>query len=133
MADFQVIGYINTIKYLPDACILFVDEYKNGYTKKNGEKVQDAYWSWRCIFKAYFKDFVNKHFSRGMLVQVKGEIKPFTLVNDDIQDGYSVIGQTINLYSYPRYGTKLEKKNIKESELHSIGTPNIEEYMKDDF
>ena len=73
MADFTVIGYINTIKYLPDSCLVFIDEFKRGYRKQDGTMVDDKYMSWKCIFKPYFKKFINDHFNQGMLVQVKGD------------------------------------------------------------
>ena len=50
MADFTVTGFINTVKYLPDAALVFIDEFKRGYKKPNGETVEDKYLSWKCVF-----------------------------------------------------------------------------------
>ena len=37
------------------------------YKKPNGETVDDKYLSWKCVFKPYFKKYINEHFSNGML------------------------------------------------------------------
>lgn len=34
MADFTVTGFINTVKYLPDAALVFIDEFKRGYEQQ---------------------------------------------------------------------------------------------------
>lgn len=133
MADFTVTGFINTVKYLPNAALVFIDEFKRGYKKTNGETVEDKYLSWKCVFKPYFKKFINEHFSNGMLVQVKGEILPYAIQHQNIVDGYSVLGQTINLASFPRASVKQENKMIKESQMHDTATPNLEDYNKPDF
>ena len=133
MADFTVTGFINTVKYLPDAALVFIDEFKRGYKKTNGETVDDKYLSWKCVFKPYFKKYINEHFSNGMLVQVKGEILPYAIQNQNIVEGYSVLGQTINLASFPRANVKQENKMIKESQMHDTATPNLDEYNKPDF
>jgi len=133
MADFTVTGFINTVKYLPGAALVFIDEFKRGYKKSNGETVDDKYLSWKCLFKPYFKKYINEHFSNGMLVQVKGEILPYAIQNQNIVDGYSVLGQTINLASFPRASVKQENKMIKESQMHDTATPNLDEYNKPDF
>lgn len=133
MADFTVTGFINTVKYLPNAALVFIDEFKRGYKKTNGETVEDKYLSWKCVFKPYFKKFINEHFSNGMLVQVKGEILPYAIQYQNIVDGYSVLGQTINLASFPRASVKQENKMIKESQMHDTATPNLEDYNKPDF
>lgn len=133
MADFTVTGFINTVKYLPDAALVFIDEFKRGYKKANGETVDDKYLSWKCVFKPYFKKYINEHFSNGMLVQVKGEILPYAIQNQNIVEGYSVLGQTINLASFPRASVKQENKMIKESQMHDTATPNLDEYNKPDF
>lgn len=133
MADFTVTGFINTVKYLPDAALVFIDEFKRGYKKPNGETVDDKYLSWKCVFKPYFKKYINEHFANGMLVQVKGEILPYAIQNQNIVDGYSVLGQTINLASFPRASVKREISMMKESQASSDEVPNIEEYNQPDF
>ena len=133
MADFTVIGYINNIKYLQDSCLVFLDEFRKGFRKKDGTIVDDKYLSWKCIFKPYFKKYINEQFNKGMLVQVKGEIMPYAIEKEHLVDGYSVIGQTINLASYPRASVKQEAKMIKDSQMHASETPDLEGFNAPDF
>ena len=133
MADFTVIGYINNIKYLQDSCLVFIDEFRKGFRKKDGTIVDDKYLSWKCIFKPYFKKYINEQFNQGMLVQVKGEIMPYAIEKEHLVDGYSVIGQTINVASYPRASVKQEAKMIKDSQMHASETPDLEGFNAPDF
>lgn len=133
MADFTVIGYINNIKYLKDSCLVFLDEFRKGFRKKDGTIVDDKYLSWKCIFKPYFKKYINEQFNQGMLVQVKGEIMPYAIEKEHLVDGYSVIGQTINVASYPRASVKQEAKMIKDSQMHASETPDLEGFNAPDF
>ena len=133
MADFTVIGYINNIKYLQDSCLVFLDEFRKGFRKKDGTIVDDKYLSWKCIFKPYFKKYINEQFNKGMLVQVKGEIMPYAIEKEHLVDGYSVIGPTINVASYPRASVKQEAKMIKDSQMHASETPDLEGFNAPDF
>ena len=133
MADFTVIGYINNIKYLQDSCLVFIDEFRKGFRKKDGTIVDDKYLFWKCIFKTYFKKYINEQFNQGMLVQVKGEIMPYAIEKEHLVDGYSVIGQTINVASYPRASVKQEAKMIKDSQMHASETPDLEGFNAPDF
>ena len=133
MADFTVTGYINNIKYLQDSCLVFLDEFRKGFRKKDGTIVDDKYLSWKCIFKTYFKKYINEQFNQGMLVQVKGEIMPYAIEKEHLVDGYSVIGQTINIASYPRASVKQEAKMIKDSQMHASETPDLEGFNAPDF
>lgn len=126
-------GFINTIKYLPDALLVYVDEYKRGYKKQDGTIVDDKYLSWKCIFKQGFTKYINKHFGDGMLVEVKGEIMPYAIEKDKLIDGYSVIAQTINIASYPKSAIKREIKMIKDSQSNADETPDLESFITPDF
>ena len=66
-------------------------------------------------------------------VKVKGEVFPYAIEHGEIKDGVSFIGETCNLYSFPRYNVKQENKMIKESQMHDTATPNLEDYNKPDF
>ena len=135
MASFSVIGFIDTIKYLPNqgGCFVFVSEFKKGYKKSNGEVVDDKYLSWKIIFKQGLVKYINNHFNNGMLVEIKGEVFPYAIDKETIVQGYSVIGQCMNLASYPRSTVKMEQNLVKESLLHGSEIPNIDEYKKPDF
>jgi hypothetical protein len=68
-----------------------------------------------------------------MLIEVKGEVLPYAIEHGQAVEGVSVIGQTCNLYSYPRYNAKQEVKMIKESQLASNEKPDLESYNQPDF
>lgn len=133
MASFSVIGFVETIKLLQDSCILYLSEFKKGFKKGDGTVVDDRYMSWKIIFKGYFKKYLTEHFNKGMLVEVKGEVAPYAVDHEKTIDGYSVIGQTCNLFSYPRYFVKSEMKMIKDGENSDMGQPNLDDFIKPDF
>lgn len=133
MADIQVTGFINNIKYLPNAVIIHVDEFHKGYKKPNGDIVDDKYLSWKVIFKNGLRNYINNHFNTGMLVTIKGEAFPYAIEKEKLIDGYSFVGQTLNIASYPRSSVKQEQRMMKESQLHSTGVPNLDAYNEPDF
>jgi hypothetical protein len=133
MASFGVIGFLECVKVLPDSCILFLSEYKKGYKKTDGTIVDDKYHSWKIIFKEYFIKYLTTHFNKGMLVEVKGDIVPYAIKHGQIIDGYSIIGQTCNLFSYPRYSVKQEQKMIKDSMANADAAPDLESFNSPDF
>lgn len=133
MANWQCVGFVDAVKILPDACILFLSEYKKGYKRSDGTVVEDKYHSWKVIFKGYFIKYLTTHFGKGMLVEVKGDIAPYAIEHGQITEGYSIIGQTCNMYSYPRYAVKQENKMIKESMDNTYEQPDLESFNQPDF
>ena len=133
MASFYVVGFLESVRVLPDSCILFLSEYKKGYKRSDGTVVDDKYHSWKVIFKGYFIKYITTHFGKGMLVDVKGDIVPYAIEHGQVTDGYSVIGQTCNMFSYPRYSVKQENKMIKESIENSNAIPDLESFNQPDF
>lgn len=134
MASFETTAFISQIKYLPNKSVLvFLDEYHKGYKKSDGTIIEDKYLSYKTVWKPYFSKYINEHFSQGMLVQVKGEMLPYAIEKDVIVEGYTIIGQCMNLASYPRSTVKMEQNLVKESLLHGSEIPNIDEYEKPDF
>ena len=133
MASWQCIGFVDAIKVLPDSCILFLSEYKKGYKKSDGTTIEDKYHSWKVIFKGYFIKYLTAHFNKGMLVEVKGDIVPYAIEHGQITEGYSIIGQTCNMYSYPRYTVKQENKMIKDSMDSTYEQPDLESFNQPDF
>lgn len=135
MADFQVLGHISAIRYLPECILIFVDEVKSGYRKQDGTIVDDKILNWKCMFSgnANKRTYINKFFNKGMLVQVKGEIYPYAIENGKMVDGVSVFIQTINRASYPKSFVRMEQKMIKESMESSDERPNIESFNAPDF
>ena len=135
MASIIVIGIIESIKYLPNngGCLVFVSEYKKGYRKATGEVVDDKYLSWKCIFKQGLVNYINGHFNNGMVVEVKGDALPYAIEKGEVVDGYSVIGQTMNLFGLPRTMLRQEQRMIKDSLEHGSGVPDLDEYNRPDF
>ena len=135
MANITIIGVIDNVKYLPNngGCFVFVSEYKRGYKKSDGTIVDDKYMSWKVIYKQGLVSYINNHFGQGMIVEIKGDVLPYAIDHETIVDGYSVIGQTINLFSMPRTTLRQEKRMIKDSQLHGTGTPNLDDYNAPDF
>lgn len=133
MNRFIVQGFINTIKYLPDACVVYIDDFKKGYKKPNGEIVDDKYFSWKVIFKGYFKKYINEHFSNGMLVEIDAEMYPYAIQNGKLIEGYSCLGKSIDISSYPRASVKQEQRMIKDSQLHGSEIPDLDGHNKPDF
>ena len=135
MADIQILGHISNIKYLSDSILVIIDENKNSYTKTNGEKVDAKVLSWKCIFSGNEskRNYINKYFNRGMLVQVKGEVVPYAIEHGDLVEGYSVFIQTINRAAYPSTTIKQEKRMIKESQANNDETPDLESFNQPDF
>lgn len=133
MAAVNIIGFIEKMRFLPDSILVFVSEYKKGFKRKDGTIVDDKYMSWKTIWKPYFKNYINAHFSDGMLVEIKGEILPYAINHEKVVDGYSCIGQCINIFSYPRSSVKQEIRMIKESQQTSSGTPNLDAFNEPDF
>lgn len=133
MASFQVTGFVANIKYQQGFCLVYVDEYKKGYQKKDGTRVEDKYHSWKIIFKQGLVKYISEHFGNGMLVEIKGEVLPYAIEHDNIVEGYSVIGQCINLASYPRASVKQERKIMKQSQEASDIHPDLEGFNQPDF
>ena len=133
MASFECIGFISQIVYRPDFVFLILDEYHKGYKKNDGTIVDDKYVTFKVIYKPYFKKFISEHFSKGMLVKVKGEVYPYAIEHGEIKEGVSFIGETCNLYSFPRASVKQEAKMIKESLENTKEMPNLQEHMRPDF
>lgn len=133
MASFQVTGFVSQVKYLPDSVLVYIDEYVKGYKRRDGVLVDDKYLTWKCIYKPYFKKFVADHFNNGMLVEVKGEVVPYAVENGKIVEGFSVLGQTLNLASFPRASAKQEKRMIRESQNATDEEPDLDGYNSPDF
>ena len=133
MANFSCVGCIANVRYLDDSCILFLDEYKNGFTKKDGTKVDNKILQWKIIYPKYFKTYISNNFTLGMVVEVKGDAFPYAVENGGEVDGYSVKGQTINLFGIPKPAIKREARMLKHSMMHSTETPNLHDFQEKDF
>lgn len=135
MASVNIIGIIESVKFIPNGggCFVFLSEYRKGYRKSDGTRVEDKYLSWKVIYKQGLVNYINNHFSTGMVVEVKGDVLPYAIENGETVDGYSVIGQTMNIFSVPRLYQRQEARMQKDSQLNSSGEPDLEGYNAPDF
>lgn len=133
MADFQVNGFIEGIRYTETSVIVTVSEVRKGYTNANGERVDDSVITWRILYKAYFRKYLANNFSSGQYVKVKGTVLPYAKDHDTVVEGYSVIGQTIDLDAFPRRTVKREMAMVKDSQEHASGVPDLDAFNAPDF
>jgi len=135
MASVNIIGIIESVKFIPNGggCFVFLSEYRKGYRKSDGTRVEDKYLSWKVIYKQGLVNYINNHFSTGMVVEVKGDVLPYAIENGETVEGYSVIGQTMNIFSVPRLYQRQEARMQKDSQLNSSGEPDLEGYNAPDF
>lgn len=134
MASFQVTGIITNITYREGFCIVHVSEFKKGYKQKNGVVVEDKYVVWSCLFKQGLVKYVNDHFNKGMVVEIKGEIMPYMVEHGECVTGYTVSAQTMNMASFPSNRRRTEAKMQKDSQKGmSDAVPDVDGYMESDF
>ena len=126
-------GTISAVKYLESSCVVYVDEYRKGYKKSNGDTVSEKNFQWKVVFKPYFKGYISKHFGEGMVVEIDAEMLPYAISNGNIIEGYSCLGKSIDISSYPKSGAKQELRMIKDSQENGIGRPDLESYQEPDF
>ena len=127
-------GHVIGIRYTDTSVIVTASERKLGYRKKDGTRVDDEILTFRFIFKPYFRKYISEHFSNGMLVKIKGIMLPYAKDRQgSIVDGYSIIGQTIDVAPYPSNNIRLERKRIKESIAASDEMPDLDAYNQPDF
>jgi hypothetical protein len=135
MASILIVGVISNIQYLPNhgGCVMLLSEFRRGYKRKDGVRVEDKIDQWKVIFRPSMTKFVSDHFSNGMAVEVKGDARPFAIEHDKAVEGYSVLGQTVTLFSYPKPAESLERRAIQESQRTSCGMPDLSSLKEDDF
>ena len=133
MNRFILEGFIGNVQYLPDSCILTINEYEQGYTKGNGEYVDDKFITWKVIFKGSMKAYISKFFKNGMLVDIDAKMLPYAVSRGEAVDGYSCNGIAINMASYPRQSARQEMKMMRESQQMTDEAPDLEEFNKPDF
>lgn len=134
MAHALLFGRIEGIRYKENSAIVTLSEYMGGYRKKDGTIVEEDILTYRIAFKAYFKKYLASYFSEGNLVWVKAMMLPYAKNGEGkVCEGYTLIGQAIDIASYPKSGLRQERKRIKESQENSEMTPNLEGFNQDDF
>lgn len=135
MANVQFVGVLKSIRVMPmdKGVAITVHEFKKGYRKKNGDVVTDRWNEWRVMYVKSLIPYVTEHFGRGMMVEIKGEIIPYAMVDDKPVDGYTILGQTLNMASIPRPYALQEQKMIKDSQANATDKPDLDAYNDPDF
>lgn len=132
MASVLVTGTIDSIRYHENSVVIIVLEPRMGWKRSDGSFVEPTILEWRCIFKDGSKNYINDHFGKGNYVTIRGDIVPYVVNKGKIEDGFTILGKTIDMTAYPR-NARRERQMQKDSMLHASGVPNLEEYNTNDF
>lgn len=131
--DINFLGHIEGLKFTEKAVIVVASEQRHGYKKNDGTFVRDEILSFSFIFKTYFKSYIASHFSKGMLVKIKGTMLPYAKDHQGKTiDGYTLLGQTIDIATYQTNNARVEKKMIDASAM-SDAQPDLESFIESDF
>lgn len=132
--DYQFLGHIEGVRYTETSVVIVACERRKGYKKKDGTIVDDELLTFRFLFNNNYRKYISEHFSRGMLVKIKGFMLPYAKDHEGhIIDGFTCIGQCIEIASYPSNNVRIEKRMVKESQKTSTETPRLEEFESPDF
>lgn len=132
--DIQFTGHIDGIRFTEHAVIVTASEKRLGYKDKSGNKHDDEIITFRFAFKTFFRKYISEHFSSGTLVKIKGWMLPYKKdKSGERTEGYTIVGQTIDLAPYPSNAMRLEKKIIRESQRQSTEQPDFDGFNEEDF
>lgn len=133
MADITLFGHISGIRYTTLNVMVSISENRNGYKRKDGTVVSEETSIYKVFFKPYFKKYISEHFDKNMLVKIKGILYPYAKNKDgNYVDGYTIMGQTIDKGTYPKSLLR-ERKLIKDSMSGIEESPNLEDFLQEDF
>ena len=140
MADITIIGFFQSSKIVNNAnnISIIVDEFQPSYTyAKTGEKHQAHMLRWHVIFPKYFIKFIKTNMYKGMLVKIKGRAKPRADIEatddeENIREYINVLGETIST-TYNSYDLTKDEERLKKSKKNTDETPDLENYLTNDF
>ena len=134
MADITLYGHIEGIRYRENSVLVTLSEYRKGYKRSDGVIVDDEVVSYAVVFREYFKKYVAEHFGAHMLVKIKVTMLPYAKDKEgNYCNGYTILGETINVASMPNRVVRSERKMLKDSQSHPPGTPDLCTYTQPDF
>ena len=134
MADITLFGHIEGIQYKEKSVIVVVSEYRCGFRKRSGERVAEELLSFRVVFLASSRNYISSYFSAGNLVKVRGTLLPYVKKSDGtLGEGYTILGQLMELAAYPKRSAGLEKRLLKASSESPCGVPDVDGFLDDDF
>lgn len=134
MADVTLYGHVEGIRYREKCVFVTVSEYRCGFTRRDGERVGEELLTFRVVFLASSRKYISTYFSIGNLVKVRGTLLPYVKKKDgECVEGYTILGQLIELATYPKRAALKERRVLKESGENPCGVPDVDEYLDDDF
>lgn len=141
MADISILGFLQSSRITNNGnnINVVVDEYQPPYIHTRTGKKNDARMiRWNVLFGQYFIKFIKSNFKKGMLVKIKGTARPYAekIDNDDDDENESirvgVLGETI-VRSFNSYDLNIDEERIRKSQKNAEYTPNLSDYLDDDF
>lgn len=140
MANIQIVGFFRSSRIVNNNnnIVVTIDEYYPSYThSKTGERTEAKLVQWNIIFERYFIKFIKTNFTNGNLVEITGKARPYDAESHKDEDGQQqlkigVKGTTISMH-YNSVDLSKDDKRIKVSQKHSDYSPNLEDYLNDDF
>lgn len=133
MADVTLFGVIERIRCTETSVLVTLLERRLGYKRKDGVSVSDGVLSYRVFFKSSMRKYITDYFSSGNLVKVKGTLLPYCLgKGNEIKDGYTIFGQTMEFGVYPRLNLDVEKKMSVDTTA-GVMQPDVDDFMDDGF
>ena len=134
MADITLYGHIEGIRYNTKSVLVVLSEDRCGFVRRNGERVSEELLTFRVVFNANSRSYISSYFSVGNLVKVRGSLLPYVKRKDGtFGEGYTILGQLLELAAYPKRSVGMERRMLKESVAHPCGEPNVDSFMDDDF
>ena len=134
MADISLLGHIEGIRYVESGVIMRISERRAGYRRKDGSRVKDEVLFFRVMFKSFLRNYIQTYFDVGSLVKVKGTVWPYYKTADgEIHEGITILGQTLDIASYPSRDAVRDKRVLKESSGVDMGEPDLDGFSSDVF
>ena len=134
MADISLFGHVEGVRCGKTYVLVKISERRSGYTRRDGVVVKDELLTWVVFFKSFLRDYIKSYFKVGSLVSVKGTILPYRRSSDGSTSvGFTVMGQTIDAMAYPLSSASIEKRALKDSVVHPVGSPDLDDFLSDDF
>lgn len=134
MADVTLYGHIEGIRYKEKSIFVTVSEYRCGFVRRDGERVPEELLTFVVVFLASSRKYISSYFKVGSLVKVRGSLLPYVKKRDGtLAEGCTILGQLIELATYPKRSALVEKSAVRDSGEHPCGVPSVDSYLEDDF
>ena len=134
MADVSILGHIEEIRYIENGILVRISEVRAGYRRKDGTVVKDEVLLFRVMYKSFLRKYIEQYFGIGSLVKAKGVLLPYYKTGDgEIREGVTILGQTLDIASYPSRDAVRDKRVLKDSTGVDMGEPDLDGFSEDVF